>query len=197
MIKINDIQEWADDLRPILFDISLSLNNLRLLDHERLNKFRINYGNTYLTLLYQQHFILVIQLAKLFSKKNDTHKRNINKLINRFQNEKLSRDVLSTLDSINVFKNKDEILATIGNFKEKIVENSETIESILSLRDKVFAHTDPNGIYFTIEIQSYSILVELCNEIYNTLIGNISDKEFNPNFVNKYDLRNLLDLLER
>ena len=87
-------------------------------------------------------------------------------------------------------------MAAIVKFKEKIAENSETIESILALRDKVFAHTDPNGTNCTIDIQSYSMLVELCNNIYNTLIGNILGDDFKPIIVKQYDFRSFIDFLE-
>ena len=197
MIKLNELKEWADDIKPILFDINVSLNNLRFLDHERLNKFRINHGNTYLTLLYQQHFILVLQLVKIFSKNNDTHKRNINILFNRFQNDKLAPDFLNHINSTHVFKSKSDILEAIKILKEEIALYSASIDNISNMRNKVFAHIDPNGTNSSIDINSYSILVDLCNKLYNTLIGNILGDKFNPNFVKQFDLRNILDLLER
>ena len=193
MIKLEELKEWADDLKPILFDINLAKNNLLILDDIRLNRFRINHFDNYLNIKYQQQFILIIQLAKIFSERDNTHKRNVNKLFNWFQTEPLNKDVLNFN---NVFKNKDEIYTAINELREKMKVNYTAIESIKDLRDKVFAHTDPDETEKTIDIEVFKNLVELSNEIYNSLFGKILADEFNPNFGRRYDLRFIADLLE-
>jgi len=196
MINIEELKGWANDLKPVFFDINVSLNNLRILQHERSNKLRVNYFDTYLNLMYQQYFILIIQLTKIYSTKNNTHKRNINKLFSKFQNEGLHNEVLNFHNNVESFKNRDEILAAIKEFKEKIDANAVSILTIVSLRDKVFAHTDPEDVDKAIDIEGYSTLVDLSNKIYNTLFGKILGDQFNPNIGNKYDLRILFNLSE-
>jgi hypothetical protein len=200
MIKANELQKWADDLKPVLFDINVSLNNIFLLKHEKSTNFRINYNEVYLSLFYQQHFILIIQLTKIFSTKNKTHKRNINKLFNKFQNEPLDEEIKSMLqlnkcNSNNGFKSKKDILKAIHEFKIDLKSNSENIKSIINLRDKVFAHTDPLITEEQMNIDQLTTLVNLGNKIYNTLFGKILVGEnFNKQITHRYDLRNIIDL---
>jgi len=194
MFKLKEIREWAEDLKPVLFDINLALNNLHiLLKDKRFNKFRINYFDTYLNIMYQQHFILIIQLAKIFSTNNDTHKRNVTRLFNRFQNEGLQKNIFS-LSTDDTFKSIEELLAAIKVLKEKIEKNKGSIDNILYLRDKVIAHADPKNTDKTIDLEEYTTLVKLSNEIYNTLFGKIMRDYFYPNITHKYDLISMIDL---
>ncbi len=197
MITLNLLNDWAKDLKPILFDINVSLNNIRILEHKRMDKFRTNYWCSYSTLLYQQHFILVIQLEKIFSKNNKTQQRNINKLFSIIQNECLAGDVLSYKNSTHNFKSKKDILAAIKELKEKMDKSSVIIDSIKELRDKVYAHTDPEDTKESITFDKLAILVDLSCNIYNTLIGDLLDDEFKPIIVKQYDFRSFIDLLER
>ena len=195
MINIQELKEWADDLKPILFDINLSLKNLWILKDERLNSFRVNYFDTYLNLLYQQNFILVIQLDKIFSK-SKYQKRNINILFNNLQAKESYPEILSQHNNADDFKSMEDILREIDELKAKIEEFREIIDHIDGLRKKVFAHTDPNCPDDIIDIVGYTALADLSNRIYNTLFGKIIGDQFNPNIVNKYDLRILFDLSE-
>lgn len=195
MNKIEELKEWADDLKSILFDINVSLNNLRILKHERFNKFRVNYFDNYLILIYHQHFILIIQLAKIFSTNDKTQKRNINKLFNELQKDSFYDDVLSK-NTMETIKNREELLIVLKDLKAKIKLNANLIKSVIDNRNTSFAHTDPNDLYKKIDLEEYHVLVDLSNEIYNTLFGKLLDDKFNPNFGNKYDLRFLLDISE-
>lgn len=197
MIKIQELEDWANDLKPVLFDINLSLNNLRIIEDERFNKFRVNYFETYLNLMYQQHFILVIQLDKIFSKSKN-QKRNVNILFNKLQAKESYPEILSKHNNADDFKSMEEILRAIDEFKAKMEEFREIIDRIDRLRKKVFAHTDPNCPDDTIDIDDYSILAYLSYQIYNTIFGKVLGENFifKPNISNRYDLRSLLELLE-
>jgi len=196
MIKLNELENWTYDLKPVLFDINLALNNLLILKDNRLSYFRVNYFDAYLNLSYQQHFILIIQLVKIFSN-SGCHKININKLFNRFQSEGISSEILATCKKNNGFNRKDEIYKSIETFQSQIQENSELIESIIDIRDTVFAHSDPIYSELAVDIEGYTTLVTLSNNIHNTLFGEILGDHiiFHPQIVAHYNLKFMIDLL--
>jgi hypothetical protein len=187
MVMLKELEEWAEDLKPILLDINICLNNIRILQNEGFDKIRRNYFDNYLVLMYQQHFILNIQLAKIYSTKNKTHKRNIHKILNKLQNEGSY--------CLGSFKNREELLIVLKDLKEKIQLKAELINFIINNRDTVFAHSDPQDLYKKIELEEYTAIVDLSNEVYNKLFVKLLEDEFNPNFGNKYDLRFIADLL--
>lgn len=195
MSELKELKDWVDDLKSILFDINVCQNNLRILQHERFNKFRVNYFDSYLTLMYQQHFILIIQLAKIFSTKDKTHKRNINKLFNELQKDNFYEDVLSK-NTMGILKNREELLIVLKELRAKIDSKADLIKSVMDNRNTVFAHTDPEDLYKKIDLDEYTTLVDLSNEIYNTLFGKLLGDKFHPKIVNKYDLSILKDFSE-
>lgn len=196
MVTKNELKKWANDLKPIIFDINVALNNLVFLEHENSNYLRVNYFETHTILLYQQHFILVIQLAKLFSENKDAHKRNIFILFNKFKNERIDGTLLCQNKVYHVFKSKNDILTEIKNLKNEIDSYRDEIDRIKELRDKVFAHTDPKNSSATINVDKIKCLVSLCNNIYNTLVGQFLEDLFNPIIANRYDFRSLVDFIK-
>lgn len=197
MITATELQDWASDLKPILFDINVSMNNLIILEHENSNKFKHDHPNIYLTLRYQQYFILIIQLAKIFScSKNQ--KRNINKLCNRYNNDSLDQDIYLKLESnkkklTDVFRTREEILIAVAEVLSGLVSNSKTIEKVIDLRDKTFAHTDPNQTEEIINIKDLIALTTLVNKIYNSLFGKIFDQYFHFQLTRQWDIRQFIE----
>lgn len=197
MIKVDELKEWANDLKPILFDINVSLNNILILKHEHLNNLKVNYNEVYVTLLYQQHFILIIQLAKIFTY-SKWQKRNIHTLFKTLQDKELDPEILSKHNKPDNFNSREEILAAIEEFKVTMEGSTEIIDRIYRLRNKVFAHTEPEYTNETIDIDDYSILAYLSYQIYNTIFGKVLGDNFifKPNISNRYDLRSLVDSFE-
>ena len=79
MLTSDELKDWGMDLKSIIFDINVTTSNLYILKHENSDNFRTQHSEVYLNLWYQQFFICIIQLAKLFSDSGQ-QKRNISKL---------------------------------------------------------------------------------------------------------------------
>ena len=200
MITVKELKDWAGDLKPILFDANVSLNNLVILNHENSNKFKHDHPQVYSILWHQQYFIIIVQLAKVFSTNDNTQKRNINKLCNKFKSKELSIDIKQLLQS-NAGKTEsksiDDLLKIVNGIINDIEVSSSTIGRLIPLRNKVFAHTDPDSTDEEISIDELRVLVNLANEIYNSLFGNIFNDYFHPNFVLNWDIRNLIKLINQ
>ena len=93
MLTSNELKDWGEDLKSILFDINITTNNLYILKHENSNSFRSQHSEVYLNLWYQQYFICIIQLAKLFSV-SVQQQRNISKLCEKITIEDFDDDLI-------------------------------------------------------------------------------------------------------
>jgi len=133
----------------------------------------LDYLNSSRDLQYIRHIMfrmLIIELSKLFSdKKGDRF--NIQHLINKlnkngnFGNMGISDDVLKRWDA-------------------EIDNNRETIETILTLRDKVYAHTDSDKKkYISIDLSFneieplLNIVEEIIRRIYSSVFNTFADVE--------------------
>lgn len=196
MINQTILENWANDLKSILFDINLAMRNLKVLEHDNSLKFKENYNEIFITLWYQQYFIVIVQLAKFFS--NSKHqKRNIRILCNKLQNEAIGNDVISRLalnKNENLHQNKMDILNSVHEVLQKIEFHKDKLKEVNDLRNKVFAHSDPSITLENISLVQLSILVKLANEIYDMIFGKIWDQFFNPNITYKYDFHRMIDI---
>lgn len=196
MVSLTDLENWSNDLKPLLFDINLAIRNLKVLEHENSSKFKEEYNEIFIVLWYQQYFIVIIQLAKIFS--NSKHqKRNFRVLCNKLQNEAIGNDVISRLalnKNENLHKNKMDILNAVHEVLQKIEFHKDKLKEVNDLRDKIFAHSDPSITLENISLVQLSILVKLANEIYDLIFGKIWNQFFNPNITYKYDFHRIIDI---
>lgn len=197
MIKELELRSWANDLNPVLFDINIAMSNLHILQHSNSKKFMVNHHDVYLNLWYQQNFILITQLAKLFSD-NKNQKRNIIKLCRQYNSEPLDVYINKLLlenkaKTNNVYKSRQEIINSVNELLIEIEYNKTTIEKIIDLRDEVFAHTDPNPKEHIIKIEDLTKLSILANKIYNDLFGKIFDEYNHFQITEKHDLRSIIE----
>src|SRR6218665_2172079 len=82
--KEKDIEAWFNDLTKIIADSFISYQQLSVIDKKRREKELLLKEGFFTFFEYQQWFMLIIQLAKIFSKKQkkeqtqtQTQKRNI------------------------------------------------------------------------------------------------------------------------
>lgn len=112
--------------------------------------------------------LTIIDLSKLFSKgKND--KFNLKRFINKLKRNNYFGDM-----------NIDEI--KVSGWESKISNEAPLIESILKLRDKVYAHTDSNVnlchniiIYFTQVEELFKLTENIISEINSTVFDEFTD----------------------
>jgi hypothetical protein len=138
----------------------------------------------------------MIQLSKLFTDKG-TQKRNFYELCRKFQDNTLDKEILSLLElnkSKHYFhKNREDILVTVQAVLDKLQLEKDLIELLSTLRNKVFAHTDPNGPEYLLTIEQLETLKNLANEIYDLIFGKLWEP-FYPNITSKFDFHKMIDL---
>lgn len=107
----------------------------------------------------------IIELSKLFSSSKNRDKFNLKHFINKLKKDEYFGD-------IGIVENR------IENWEKILEENNVLIESILTLRDKIYAHRDPKKEDFkTIEItfQEIEILIKLSEEIIKEIYSVVFD----------------------
>lgn len=182
MIELNEIKKWRDKIIPIIIDADIALANMRILRIEENNGLKEILHTSFKNYWHQQRFILIIQLAKLFSESSN-QKFNLIKLCKYLENEEYDNGLkeqieINKLKITSVFKSKEDIDSCVNEFKDRIDANIELINKIRTLRDKVFAHSDSIESKPQVKYGDFEILIELSKKICNTLIGKIVDAHF-------------------
>src|SRR6218665_1355791 len=158
--KEKDIEAWFNDLTKIIADSFISYQQLSVIDKKRREKELLLKEGFFTFFEYQQWFMLIIQLAKIFSKKKKTQKRNIITLFDEIIKGEFSEQIkklLITRDheskTINAEKSafhdfkalsacgmsfEDFIALTKGKGYRKIKTCEEFIENIKKLKEEFF-----------------------------------------------------------
>lgn len=202
MVKASELTEWANDIYPVIVDINLTMKNLQIIKVERKKENNFLKHESFKFIRSQQRFILTIQLAKIFSDSSN-QKRNFLTLCNRLENEKLDQEINRLLQEnigklTSVFRDKQDIKNAITKFKANLKRHKTLVENIITMRNKVYAHTDiikPKGI--KIKHEEFAELVTLANEMYNTLFGSIFDIYIFFEHTVDFDLRYIIKTMTK
>ncbi len=110
--------------------------------------------------------LTIIELAKLYNTKHN-ERYSISKL-------------LRSLNRGNHFGNIGVKFKSLAKWQESIDHENNTIRRINDLRDKIYAHTDPNGaiyknieIYFSEITRLFDITISIINDLNATYTGNL------------------------
>ena len=182
MFKQEELEKWFEDLRKIIFDTKVSIDNIKRMAHP-LNDFEvqvIKHGFFY-NFFRQSRFVIIVQLCKLFGD-NKNQRINIHKLFNRLTTDKYDDKLQKRLDENNpekgLFKNRAEILKEVDLLKSEIAAENSLIKRVVDLRNKFYAHSDPNSILSTVTNEELESLVNLAIKTYNSIHGKIFDVTF-------------------
>lgn len=128
----------------------------------------------------------IIELSKLFRNSKNSDRHNLNHFINQLKRNQYFGD-------IGVLEEK------IQNWEKVLQDNQKLITNILTLRDNVYAHTDPKKVDFkliNISFQEIEILINLSEEIIKEIysVAFDSDVRFRAIYFNKdrFDLIKIL-----
>ncbi|MCC5936903.1 MAG: hypothetical protein JJU34_06455 [Lunatimonas sp.] len=175
-----EIKEWLDDLRNILFDLNICLDNVKRLSMLKYEQEEWVKGHGFFDLyMHQLRFIIVIQLSKLIADNKRTHKRNFFHLCEKLELMDLNGDFLKELrkyqpDSrFELESTQQSIDVLTENVKEKLNRHRFQIESIVKARDQIYAHNDPNSNKKVPVIRDLEIMILLCNEVFNGFTGEL------------------------
>jgi hypothetical protein len=182
MLKLTDVERWFRDLENIIFDINVSIENIKRITHpvDEFEKQILKHG--FFSHFYRQsRFTIIVQLCKLFDE-NKNQKRNLFKLFNRLSldeyDEKLKEKINSNSNSNRLFGNRNDIQTEIILLRAEIEIKKEVIKKVISLRDKFYAHSDPNSVLPRVGNPELEALVKLSVKIYNKIRGNLFDITF-------------------
>ncbi|MGN6341197.1 MAG: hypothetical protein ACTHML_09560 [Ginsengibacter sp.] len=133
---------------------------------ERELVFHSAHSNDLSTIMHLMFRTLVVETSKLFS-------RSIN---DKFQLEKL----ISALSPSGHFRKAGIPITHIESWRKQLLDNNETIENILLIRDKLYAHTDnPLADYNEIDIsfKKIKVLLGIAANILYTVFHDLYDTE--------------------
>ncbi len=182
MVTAIELKEWSDGIWRILVDINIALTNIRIIRVERENEMHSIKQGFFPMFEMQQRFIIVVQLAKVFSDKKG-QRLNVIKICNKLECGPFDEEIKAMLDEnkaklTDVFRSHEDVIVAVKGFRVNIESKKEILDKVLDMRDKVYAHSDKDGKFQAIDILELDKLNILAQEMYNTLYGKIFDRYF-------------------
>lgn len=174
---------------------------MHIVDVERKNDTHIIKHPFFTSYYFQQKFLSVVQLCKIFSV-SKMHKVSLDKLFERLKISAIKDQALKEqLDEhlgkmTDVFTHPDNLLSAISNAAEKITQKRDLILRIVRIRNKVYAHTDKSSDIGKLSLEELQSLVILANEIYHTIFGKIFDRHLDAERTVDWDLRYIMKVLK-
>ena len=205
LLSLEDLTGWFNDTKLILLDSRICINNASRLKEgtkqEELktaeNQIKRNFGFFNIH-WYQCKFISVIQLNKLFSQ-SKSQKRSFKKLFGKLKGQKYDDQLMELLRSNssrtgNSFKTKKDILLAIEHCESEIKKQQDTIDGIEKLRNKVYAHTDPeNDEAKNVVLAKTVDLEELAESIWNHMNGGFFGSQHIFHHTIEWDLGGIIE----
>jgi hypothetical protein len=171
MIKLKELHEWLNDLRDLILDVNICVTNARRIGVNKYeNENKLKKAGFFYHYQLQQVFIISIQLCKILTDKA-TQKRNVHRLFKAIETQEFDNDLSDRLNNEDEYlaKSRDELINEISRLRRLIDEQAGLIEKVKVVRDKAYAHYDPDRAQFGPSLLDYQALVDLSAEIYNGL----------------------------
>lgn len=173
MLTLEELKKHLKDQWKLLVNIHIcNKNRLRFENNKYDFEEVIKKHGFFKHHFWQLHFVLGIELSKLYGLgKND--KRSFLKLCNVLENSKYDDALLKVIDdnrnnTANIIKSKEDILTISRQIRTSLDVDKDLIMKVLTLRDKVYAHTDPTPTPFNISSNEWTQLIKNAGSIYNT-----------------------------
>jgi hypothetical protein len=205
MINEKELRTFFEDLENILIDIHICIFNCERLSKEKLEyEQRIKKHGFFHHFFFQQKFVAVIQLFKLFSE-SKSDKRRFEKLFNILENDNYSESLNLILSDNSKYgdnfpTNKKDIKAIVRELKEEAKTHESIIVKIRTLRSKVYAHKDVNVESVSLKIDELITISKLAAKIFNRLklcfFYQETEFEYTDHFSIEYILENLNELFK-
>ena len=179
-----ELKDWFEQTAKIITDLHICLNNAnRLFDSKYENEDKVKKHGFFRHHYYQLWFIISIQLSKLLSNSRN-QKYNFNKLLDRLEKEELDDNMLQLIAQNKhklftaVFKDRNQLIEKIKFYKKEIKDYEVTIKKIITSRDTLYAHRDPQANPQDLNLKDAEKLISLCTDLYNSFKGGIFDVYF-------------------
>ncbi|MCX2744115.1 hypothetical protein OO013_09575 [Mangrovivirga sp. M17] len=203
-ITFQELEDWFDNVTNIMTDLNVCISNYEVYFKEEYKDNQSIIENDFFTYhLYQIRFITVVQLSKLFIENKKTHKLNYFTLCNKLINSNYASCLKKQLEinsesnfSNPPFKTKNEIIEEARSIQKLLDDNESLIRNLHDLRDKYYAHTDPNpGLIRAQPYQEMVQLYKLSEFIIKQLFNKILDKSVNFNTNYSGQIENLFNVV--
>lgn len=189
MVSLDKIKEALNDQKEIIYDLHVCKGNMtRLLEAKYEYEDEIKSRSFFTYHFFQLKFIAVIQLAKLFSsRKNDRRSFYALKSImcDYEYDEAMNQLLLMNKGREgDYFEEQEDIRKFFEKFITDIEVNGEVIKRVMALRDKVYAHKDPEyptdendpfNAKIGIRPSEIASLVDLATKGFSMLYGKLLD----------------------
>ncbi len=178
------LQAWFEDTEKIISDVSASVRNLKRIEAVESRKKKPATADAFGTYISKHiRFTLVVQLCKLYVNK-DTERRNFRKLFNRLRydkyNNRLKQLLKENRGKAGLVTGKAELIRMVNDLDQELGKRDDLIYRLRTLRDRLYAHSDPVQVLPEVRIDELDDLVELAVRIYNATSGRIFGHQFVP-----------------
>ena len=182
MLTKNDLWDWFIDLSQIIFDTHLAIDIIQRIKQPKNETEKKILSIGFFSLLHHQsRFVIIIQLCKVFEDSNN-QKRNFYKLFNRLRSDSYDKSLKSTLKDNEIKKqllgSRKDIITAIQNLSAEIEPYKDLIEKVITSRDKLYAHSDPNFKVPFVTDDELETVVKLATKIFNELHNGFFDYRF-------------------
>lgn len=192
MLTLDDLENWFEDLNKIIFDINVSINNIKRIatTNDEFEKQIIKHG-FFWHFYRQSRFTIIVQLCKIFAE-NNNQKRNLNKLFKKLTSDKYDKKIEEQLEKNKgvdeLFSSRSDITNEIKEINDEISRHADLIKKIVTLRNKFYAHSDPDSDLPKVSNADLEVLVKLAVKIYNTISGGLFDITFMFDIISDWNI---------
>ena len=169
---MKELNNWFNDLNKLIQDSFISYGHLEAIKELKQDAKFLN-EDFFVFFQYQQWFMLTIQLSKIFECKPRSQQRNIITLCNNI----IKGDFVEEFDTIlnlNGPSNQPtypDFVEKAKEIKSKIVLHQTTIDKIVKVRNKIYAHTDIERKIDFPSIEEMKNVIDLASFSYNNSKG--------------------------
>lgn len=183
-LTAGQLRDWFDDTEKIVVDVSESMRNLNRFIRPLNRKPNTPLEDTFGTFLSEKvQFTLVVQLCKLYVNK-DTERRNFHKLFNRLKYDKYHKRLKQRLrenrGKEGQATSKAGLISLVSDLEPELEARSDLIYRLRTLRDRLYAHSDPGQLLPEVTLEELDDLVQLAVKIFNATSGSIFGHQFVP-----------------
>ena len=201
MLTLLQLRAWLKDVEIIISEMRVSVDNLvQIRQNSNDTSRQILHDGFFIMFEKQLSFMLVIQLCKLFNN-SDIERRNFRKLFNRLKQDKYDKALIKLLrqnkEKDHLVSYKKDIIYMLKPLSEEIDGKREIIHKIKTLRDKSFAHTDPQKALPQVTPEELNELVLLAERIYNEINFRIYGKTFSFKMNQEWSIGKILGKLAK
>lgn len=199
MLTLKQLETWFVDVESIIMDISMTFRNL-----DRLSRWWDGYKKKvpeegfFRQMEYLLKLSLVIQLCKLFVNK-DSERRNFRKLFNRLKYEPYDKRLKKMLKENSreegMFRYKMDIVQMTEQMTLKIEKDSGLLIRLKTLRDRLYAHSDPGQVLPELTLEEMERLTLFAVEIYSILRKKFFDGDFKLIEKDSWDIDRIIEQL--